>query len=240
MPKELQILRVLQIFDTKILKERDLIDNIPNKIIEYEQPFKEATKYLEKTKKESETAIKLKRDLELKLKEIADQIEKQKARTNSLKTNREYSSHIKEIEKIETEKSAVEDKLLMAMDKVDDLAKEVKAAEKKVEIEKKTIEEKKAYLEQDQIALTKDLKSILVKRNKLAKTLDPIIYRQYMDLLENKFGLAVAEVRNEVCQGCNLNIQPQIYAEVMKNERLHRCLQCGRYVYYDHASATQK
>ncbi|MBF0472472.1 MAG: hypothetical protein HQK91_09295 [Nitrospirae bacterium] len=240
MPNELKILRELQTYDTKIIKERDIIDNIPKKISEYELPYKEALMNIEKKKKDVESALKQKRDLELNLKEIADNIDKQKARITSLKTNREYSTHIKEIEKIEADKSKLEDKLLMAMENVDKLNKEAKEAEKTLGLEKKKIEEKKKFLEQDQIDLTKDLKSLLSKRNKLAKTLDRTIYNQYMDLLENKYGLAVVEVRDEVCHGCNLNIQPQIYAEVIKNERLHRCLQCGRYIYYDHEAANQK
>jgi hypothetical protein len=240
MPNELNILRELQGYDTKIIKERDIIDNIPKKISEYEQPYKEALKNLEKKKKDIDSVSKQKRELELKLKEIADLIEKQKARITSLKTNREYTTHIKEIEKIEVDKSNLEDKLLMAMENVDKLNKEVKEAEITLESEKKKIEGQKTYLEQDQIELTKDLKSLLSKRNKLAKTLDTTIYNQYMDLLENKYGLAVVEARDEVCHGCNLNVQPQIYADLIKNERLHRCLQCGRYLYYDHEAANQK
>lgn len=235
MPKELTILKELQEYDTKIIKEKEIVENIPKKISEYTKAYNEAVKDIEKKKKDAETALKQKRDLELNLKELLEQIDKQKSRATSLKTNREYTLHLKEIEKIEEVKNSLEDKLLMAMDTVDQLSKDVSLAENKLELEKKKIEERKAHLKTEQVEVEKNMHSLLVKRRKLAKTLQTIdhaIYSQYMDLIENKYGLAVVEVKAEVCQGCNLNIQPQIYAEVIKNERLHRCLQCGRYLYY--------
>jgi predicted nucleic acid-binding Zn-ribbon protein len=52
-----------------------------------------------------------------------------------------------------------------------------------------------------------------------------------MTLLKNKAGLAVVPVRNEVCGGCNMNIMPQLFVEIKKNEELHRCPQCGRFLF---------
>ncbi len=45
-------------------------------------------------------------------------------------------------------------------------------------------------------------------------------------------GLAVAEVIDEICQGCFLHIPPQLYVEIKLNQTIKYCPQCGRILYY--------
>ena len=40
-----------------------------------------------------------------------------------------------------------------------------------------------------------------------------------MALLEKCNGLAVVEARDEICQGCNMNIPPQMFVELRKIQR---------------------
>ena len=49
-----------------------------------------------------------------------------------------------------------------------------------------------------------------------------------MRKLKKENGLAIAKVRNEVCTGCNMNIPPQLYNEVLKLNRLIQCPNCKK------------
>jgi predicted nucleic acid-binding Zn-ribbon protein len=53
-----------------------------------------------------------------------------------------------------------------------------------------------------------------------------------MGLIESSGGIAVTEVKEEVCQGCNMNIPPQLYVEIKSNEEIIQCPQCRRILYY--------
>jgi predicted nucleic acid-binding Zn-ribbon protein len=57
-----------------------------------------------------------------------------------------------------------------------------------------------------------------------------------MGLIESSGGIAVTEVKGEVCQGCNMNIPPQLYVEIKSNEEIIQCPQCHRILYYKSTS----
>src|SRR4030043_50165 len=40
------------------------------------------------------------------------------------------------------------------------------------------------------------------------------------------------EAKEEICQGCNMNIPPQLFVEIKKNEEIINCPQCRRILYY--------
>ena len=42
------------------------------------------------------------------------------------------------------------------------------------------------------------------------------MYNEYMKVLKACGGLAVVEARDEICQGCNMNIPPQMFVEIKK------------------------
>ena len=59
---------------------------------------------------------------------------------------------------------------------------------------------------------------------------------QYLILIEACNGVAVIEVKEEICQGCNMNIPPQLFVEIKKQEEMLNCPQCRRLLYYKNNS----
>ncbi len=233
MPKKSSILRELQTFDTKIIKEKNLIEKIPENIVKYEQYFHLIMKECEEKKKELNAAVKVRKEHETHLDEVMDRIRKLKERIPGIKTNKEYQLHLKEIESVEKQKNAVEDDILIGMDRVDEIEKGLNQLEERLKIEETKVKEKMALLKKEQDEAHKELGQLLVRRNTLSSSLETEIYKQYMNLIENKNALAVVRVKDEICMGCNMSIPPQTYAEVIKNENLLKCPQCGRFLYYD-------
>jgi predicted nucleic acid-binding Zn-ribbon protein len=45
-------------------------------------------------------------------------------------------------------------------------------------------------------------------------------------------GIALAEVREEICQVCLIHIRPQTYAEVKRKDHMCYCESCRRILYY--------
>ncbi len=115
MNKFINLLREIQALDSKIIKENKLIEQIPQKISEFEKPLKDIKLEFEKINKEQEIAVKKRREREADLDEIIDKIKKMKSRVNEIKTNKEYQAYLKEIEKAEELKYSTEDRLVMAL-----------------------------------------------------------------------------------------------------------------------------
>lgn len=205
---------------------------MPLKISEVEIPLKGEEAVLSKLKQENEILGKKKREKESQLDDLNEKIRKLKARTTEIKTNKEYQAHLKEIESAEKELHDLEDEILVIMEEIDTFSKDIKLAEERIKAEKSKVEAIKEKIESGILESQKELESLKEKREKIVESMSGEVYNLYMSLMESGGGVAVAEVKEEVCQGCNMNIPPQLYVEIKRNEDIIQCPQCHRILYY--------
>ncbi len=104
--------------------------------------------------------------------------------------------------------------------------KEVASTLEKVEADRKVIEGKMA---RDDAGWKKQME----RREALSKQIEARLSKLYNTLKEKRRGVGVVNVRNETCQGCFLNIPPQMYNEVQKNNTLIQCPNCNRILYWE-------
>jgi hypothetical protein len=228
----LKLLIDLQQKDTLILEKRRFIDKVPLRIFEVDEPLKQAKLELENIKKKNEAATQKKRDKEMMLAEAQEKIRKMKARVSDLKTNKEYQAYQKEIEASEKEVFAVEDGILQLMEEIDVVSKEQKQKETIVNAEVEKINAFKKELDVEAAKQEKELDALKRERVDMVARIDPDVYNTYMTLLRDSGdGVAVTTARNELCSGCDMNIPPQLYVEIRKNEEILQCPQCRRILY---------
>ena len=65
------------------------------------------------------------------------------------------------------------------------------------------------------------------ERELLVAKIDSAQLARY-DKVARRLGSGVARVRNETCQGCRVNIPPQLHIELLRGERLISCERCKR------------
>jgi len=228
----LKLLVDLQQRDSLILEKRRFIDKVPLRIFEVDEPLKKAKLELENIKKKQEAASRKKRDKESELSETQEKIRKMKARISDLKTNKEYQAYQKEIECCEKGISAIEDVLLQLMEEIDAVSKEQKEKEAAVNAEIQKIDAFKAGLDAEVAKNERELALLKQERAGMVARIDPEVYKTYMTiLLDSGDGVAVTTARNELCSGCDMNIPPQLYVEIRKNQEMLQCPQCRRILY---------
>ena len=71
-----------------------------------------------------------------------------------------------------------------------------------------------------------------VERDKLAATVRPDVLKRYGNIRMRR-GLAVVSVRNGTCQGCNMNIPPQLYNVLQRGQTVETCPSCHRIIYWE-------
>ena len=228
----LKLLVDLQQRDSLILEKRRFIDKVPLRIFEVDEPLKKAKLELENIKKKNEAALRKKKEKESELSETQEKIRKMKARISDLKTNKEYQAYQKEIEGCEKEITAIEDVILQLMEEIDAVSKEQKAKEAAVNAEIQKIDAFKAELDAEVVKNERELALLKQERAGTVARIDPDVYKTYMRiLLDSGDGVAVTAARNELCSGCDMNIPPQLYVEIRKNQELLQCPQCRRILY---------
>ncbi len=225
----------LQETDARIIEKRIFIEKIPLRIFEVDEPLKQAKTELERMKQKTEALAKKKRDKERLLEETNEKIKKMKTRVSDLKTNKEYQAHLKEIEVFEKEISVIEEEILLVMEELDVSTKQQRGKEENVKRETEKLEAFKKELDKEVQEIEKELSELKEQRANLIGSIEPDIYDKYMMLLRTGSGVAVTQAKNELCTGCNMNIPPQLYVEIKKNEEIIQCPQCLRILYSSEA-----
>jgi len=213
-----------------------MIDEIPLRISEAEFPLNESQTAIDKIKQRHDSLELKKRGKEKELDDINEKIKKLKARTTEIKTNKEYQAHLKEIESIDKERSTVEDEILIVMEEIDTSSKEIELGRAKFRTEKDKIEALKKKLESEMLEAERELLPLKEARSKIVGVIDEEIYKRYISLFESYNGVAVIEAKDEICQGCNMNIPPQLFVEIKKDEEIIHCPQCRRILYYKNST----
>jgi len=70
------------------------------------------------------------------------------------------------------------------------------------------------------------------ERDKLAAEVKPEVLKRYSNIRMRR-GLAVVSVRNGTCQGCNMNIPPQLFIVLQRGVTVETCPSCHRIIYWD-------
>ncbi len=227
----------LQQIDSKIRAIQRTIEDVPGKITEVESPLQESQNVLNRIKQQYEAFEKKKREKERALEDINDKINKLKMRTGEIKTNKEYQALLKEIKAVEDARSSIEDDILSAMEDADTLGKQIKTEEQNYRANKEKVEALKKDIENEKSETEKELLKVQGIREKVIEAVDSEVYDQYFMLLEICGGLAVIEVKDEICQGCNMNIPPQLFVELKKNEEIYNCPHCRRIIFYKNSTS---
>jgi hypothetical protein len=230
--EDLKILIELQGIDSIIIEKADIIDTIPGKISSVEQPLNDAKGAFDRAKQKLDGLAKKKKEKELHLEDVGEKIKKLKTRVADIKTNKEYQAHLKEIESTEKDQRLVEDEVLVTMEALDTAQREMKALEAQVKTEEEKINIFRKKLQEDVSAIEREINDLRMRRGDYVKALDRETYDMYSRIMDTRRGLAVVETRGEICRGCNMNIPPQLFVEIKKNEKIIQCPQCNRILYW--------
>lgn len=233
MNEQIKRLIELQKIDTEILILRDMINVFPKKIAEAESPLKETQLAFNMISQKLDALERKKRDKEMLLEDTGEKIKKLRSRTADIKTNKEYQALLHEIESVEKEQWSTENEILTIMEEFETTSKQTKSEEAKYKVYKEEIDDLKRKLELKREAAEKELHVLKQERSKIAETVDKESYNLYKTLIEACNGVAVTEAKEEICQGCNMNIPPQLFVELKKNEFISTCPQCRRIIYYN-------
>ncbi len=235
MDEQLNLLIQLQEIDGQIRVLAERKKHLPDALAAIENKRAGLKADLEAVKGGLNTAQKSKRDRDKDLEIGVQKVEKLKARTSEIKTNKEYQALLKEIETAEQENKAVEDDILILMEKVDGASTAIAAAEKRAREEEGLLQSEQKQQEAEYAKIEDILKEIEAARKDAVSRIQPAILSLYQALLVSKGGIAMAEARGESCSGCYMSIPPQVFVNVKKNESIITCPHCGRILYYKEA-----
>ncbi len=230
--EQIDILVELQSIDIKSGKIRAELNTMPAKLDDLESQLKEyelSTQEMESAYSELKKAYRA-NESDMQLNQA--QIRKSNEKLVSVKTNKEYHAILKEIEDLNKKNSGLEDEMIKSLDLMEE--------------EEKHISEQKAKFQQTEEQVQKEKKALDLKFKKegnvltgldkewksISEKVDPGLMKRFNSIREQIKGEAIAAVIKEICQGCHMNIPPQLYNELQRCDSLKFCPHCYRIIYW--------
>ncbi|MBF0532765.1 MAG: hypothetical protein HQL23_06675 [Candidatus Omnitrophica bacterium] len=217
--------------DYYVLKEQ--LDEKPARLAQITQEFDKKKVNLHAQEEKLKTALLTRKQVELDLKAKEDALAKSNAQLSLLKTNKEYTAKIGEIEGLKADQSQLEEKVLVSFEEIDKVTAEVNKEKTALVDDEKQYLDAKAQIEKDIEEIKGKMAAIEGQRKQLLPGIDAKHLRRYERILENKGGLAIAPVRNMACGGCFMNITAQTLDKLRMATELIECGICSRILYLE-------
>jgi predicted nucleic acid-binding Zn-ribbon protein len=174
---------------------------------------------------------KARRQHEADLQDLEAKRSRYRTQLMEVKTNKEYTAMLHEIEGVEREIRGREDQILAEMEKSEALAAEVKAEEEAFKAAEGRSRESGRALEERARALEAERTRLAAERDTVAATVPGEVLELFQRVSRLR-GVAVAEARDGMCQVCHVKLRPQMFVDVKRNEEILQCPACNRILYY--------
>jgi predicted nucleic acid-binding Zn-ribbon protein len=236
--EQIEVLIELQNIDIESMKIKTFLDGIPPRVDQFDQEIGQ----VEQTIQEKESRIsELKqeyRSQESDVKDNQERIRKNNEKLVAVKTNKEYHAILKENEGLHKKNSAIEDELLQKLDCLEKEESELQNDKAELEKLKNETAQEISALKEKGVMEEEKLKSLLTSWKEIEQTVAPEVIRRFKIAREQTKGNAIAAVKNAICQGCNMNIPPQMYNELQRCDKLEFCPRCYRIIYWEEGATS--
>ena len=206
-----QVPRARQALEARVTAERSRLDEA-----------KAALDAATKARKAHEAAV---QDLETKR-------SKYKGQLMDVKTNKEYTAMLHEIEGVEREIRSREDQILEEMEKMEGLAQDVKREEGAFRLIEAEGKKEKAEIDAREAKLKAEAAQAAAEREAALASVPETVRARYERIAKLR-GTGVAEAKDGRCETCHVKLRVQVWVEVRKNESVIECDSCSRILYYD-------
>jgi predicted nucleic acid-binding Zn-ribbon protein len=175
---------------------------------------------------------KARREHESAVADLKARLSKYKGQLMEVKTNKEYTAVLHEIEGVEREIRARDDLTFGEMEKEEGLSQEVKREEAAFRAVEADARKEGAELDARAAARAAEAERLRKDRDAAAASVPEEARALYARVARLR-GTAVTEARDAVCEACHVKLRVQVWVEVRKNEQVLQCESCSRVLYYE-------
>ena len=231
MNPDLRNLIALQDLEIRIAGLQKESSDIPNNNARFESE-------LQKVKAEHQHLMDRSKDLANKKRTFESQVDLSRTKLSrfkdqlmAVKTNKEYTAMLHEIQMAEDQIRGEEDKILEVMEQMEGMEKELKLAEQ--EMQKKASELKEAITKSTESLphIEDELAKLRGEKASMESRIGKDLLSRYRRIADARKGIALAEAKDELCSACHVRIRPQMYAELRLTEIIYSCDSCSRILF---------
>jgi uncharacterized protein len=231
---KLKALSELQKVDLEIQGVRKASEVYPKQLAELEKDLASARSALEAERERLLDIERQKRTLEQNIVDEKDKVKKWEQRLAEQRSTREYAALAREIDIAKKANQTMAEELI-EIGKTQAATREVvKTREQEFLARADQIGGKVQDLKGKLGQISGQVKTLEEKRAQVASNVEKVLLSRY-ETVRKKRSPAMASLIGGTCQGCNMNVPPQLYNTLRSNLGTDLCPSCNRIIYASEA-----
>ena len=240
MSAQIEILASLQTVDREIKqhhgKKQDLLGELQAKEQEIQIKKREIVK-LSSALAETE---KLRQEKDRVFQDEGKKATDRRMRMNRIKNSKELMALQREIDLIKQGNSEREEELIKLMVETDRANSEIKGKAEELGKLQAEWDQEQEELRSQITGIDQAVLEAATRRQTIAAQVAGDLISRYELIFSRRGGTAVVEVTGGICQGCYMNVPPQLWNEIIRSEKVHLCPSCQRILHYKPAEEAVK
>jgi len=165
------------------------------------------------------------------LQEESKKATEKRMRMNRIKNIKELQALQREIDQIKLGNSQLEEELIKLLEEAESYASALRAKEEELKQLEAAWREKQGEIEAQVAGIERAVAEASALRQAIATRLNRELIERYELIFSRRGDMAVVTVSDGICQGCYMNIPPQLWNEIIRSEKLILCPSCHRILY---------
>ncbi|HEY8208127.1 MAG TPA: C4-type zinc ribbon domain-containing protein [Myxococcaceae bacterium] len=234
MREKLKALAELQKVDLEIQSLKKSAEVHPKQVTELEKELAAARSAVEAERARLADVERQKRSLEQNIQDEKDKVKKWETRLAEQRSTREYAALAREIDIAKKANQTMAEELVELGKTLTAAREAAKVKEQEFAARQDQIGGKLSELKQKIDESQGQVQELEEKRGKVTGSVDGTLLRRY-DTIRKKRMPALVSVIGGTCQGCNMNVPPQLYNTLRSTLGSDVCPSCHRIIYASEA-----
>jgi len=228
--EKLKALAVLQTVDMEAATLRKAAEVHPRQIAELERELGAARSAMEAERSRVADVERQKLQLEQNIVDEKDKVKKWEQRLSEQRSTREYSALAREIDIAKKANLTMADELVELTKSLATAREAVKGKEAEFAARQQQLGGRMSELRAKLAEAETQVKQLESQRSGVAAHVDANLLRRYETVRKKKLPALVGVVAG-TCQGCNMNVPPQLYNQLRTSLGSDVCPSCHRIIY---------
>jgi predicted nucleic acid-binding Zn-ribbon protein len=230
---KLNLLRDLQEIDQKISSIEESQQNYRDELADFEADAARIQGMLDQLNDDIAQLQQEEGEIKQEMAKGRDNVERVEKRLPEIQTQKEYVAVLKEIDIAKKTIKELEEQLQAKQQEIAALTEEREEKETALQSIQENAAARGAELDKLLSEAEKMLKQHTGNREKIAAELPKSLLRKYQALFKRRDGQALALASNGACLGCNMQLPPQKFNQLLQVKELETCPHCNRILYID-------
>ena len=231
MQKAIEDLSELQTIDLEVFRIDTQLRALPDKVADLKTHLDRIYGIIDREKKQLTEDDRYLGELQQEVQLQTELLSKSKGKLAGARNEREVNAAQREIDMIKGAVQIREKEILQLMETVETLKKSIAAKEEQFHELEEGFKSREAETRAQVEAIEAERAAHVAKRAAIEKRVPRETLALY-DRIRRRKPQAMVEVIGGNCQGCHLQIPPQIFNEVQRGERVLQCPNCTRIIYW--------